>query len=327
MRFPTRFKRLMLVLLGGMVTLYLLNASFGAHPLAAGPMLAAHRGLAQDFDRTGLNNDTCTAAKMLPTPHTHLENTIPSMAAAFDYGADWVELDIHPTTDGHFAVFHDWTVDCRTEGTGVTREQTLAELQSLDIGYGYTADGGKTYPFRGQGVGLMPSLAEVFATFPRQNLILNIKSNDPHEGELLADRLASLPPQRQQQIMVYGGERPVHIVRERLPLIRTLWIRQLKQCLVRYALLGWTNYVPKVCDRSMLLIPVNYAPWLWGWPNRFLQRMATHNTQIFLVDDYQGEGFSQGLDDLAQIVQLPKHYAGGIWTDHIERIGPALGTR
>ena len=26
---------------------------------------------------------------------------------------------------------------------------TLAELKTLDIGYGYTADGGKTYPFKG----------------------------------------------------------------------------------------------------------------------------------------------------------------------------------
>ena len=37
------------------------------------------------------------------------------MRAAFAAGADIVELDIHPTTDGQFAVFHDWTLDCRTE--------------------------------------------------------------------------------------------------------------------------------------------------------------------------------------------------------------------
>ena len=30
------------------------------------------------------------------------------------------------------------------------RDKTLAELQALDIGYGYTADGGKTFPFRGR---------------------------------------------------------------------------------------------------------------------------------------------------------------------------------
>jgi len=54
------------------------------------------------------------------------------MQAAFAAGADIVEFDIHPTTDGHFAVFHDWTLDWRTDGRGVTRERTLAELKALD---------------------------------------------------------------------------------------------------------------------------------------------------------------------------------------------------
>ena len=49
---------------------------------------------------------------------------------------------------------------------GVTREYTMEELEQLDIGYGYTADNGETYPFRGKGVGLMPTLDEVFYRFP-----------------------------------------------------------------------------------------------------------------------------------------------------------------
>ncbi len=58
-----------------------------------------------------------------------------------------VEIDVAPTKDGKMVLFHDWTVDCRTNGKGETRDLTLAELKALDIGYGYTADGGKTYPF------------------------------------------------------------------------------------------------------------------------------------------------------------------------------------
>ncbi|NER80567.1 MAG: glycerophosphodiester phosphodiesterase, partial [Leptolyngbya sp. SIO1D8] len=97
-----------------MLYFYFSNASWLAQTLGSGPVLMAHRGLSQDFDRTGLTNDTCTASRMLPTPHAYLENTIASMQAAFDYGADIVELDVHPTVDNRFAVFHDWTVDCRT---------------------------------------------------------------------------------------------------------------------------------------------------------------------------------------------------------------------
>jgi glycerophosphoryl diester phosphodiesterase len=91
---------------------------------------------------------------------------------------------------------------------------------------------------------------------------------------------------RQKQIMVYGGDRPVSIIRDRLPLVQTLSIHRLKQCLVQYAALGWIGYIPANCKRSMLMIPINYAPWLWGWPNRFLQRMMAANTDIFLLGDY-----------------------------------------
>lgn len=131
---------------------FALNTNLLGEPLTGKPQLLAHRGLAQTFHRDGLTNETCTATRIHEPEHAYLENTLASMRAAFDAGADIVEFDVHPTTDGHFAVFHDWTLDCRTNGKGVTREHTLAELKALDIGFGYTADGGKTYPFRGQGV-------------------------------------------------------------------------------------------------------------------------------------------------------------------------------
>jgi len=102
-----------------------------------------------------------------------IENTIDSMRAAFELGADAVELDVHPTTDVQFAVFHDWTLDCRTEGHGETRAHDMAYLKTLDVGYGYSADGGRTFPLRGKGIGLMPSFADVMQAFswpgvPRQ---------------------------------------------------------------------------------------------------------------------------------------------------------------
>ena len=74
-------------------------------PIArAQPVLLAHRGMAQRFDERDLKNDTCTAARMLPPSHEYLENTIID-AGRFCAGADVVELDVHPTTDGEFACF------------------------------------------------------------------------------------------------------------------------------------------------------------------------------------------------------------------------------
>lgn len=172
-----------LVAAGG---IWLNNTSLLSSRPAGTPSVLAHRGLAQDFDRTNLGSETCTAARMLTPRHSFLENTIPSMEAAFALGADALELDVHPTTDGKFAVFHDWTLDCRTDGKGETRSHAMSELKTLDIGYGYTADGGKTFPFRGKGVGMMPSLDEVLQRFPNRRFNINVKSNDPKEGEMLA---------------------------------------------------------------------------------------------------------------------------------------------
>jgi len=197
--------------------IYLSNSNLLARHHDGQAVLLAHRGMAQRFDERDLKNDTCTAARMLPPTHEYLENTIDSMRAGFAAGADIVELDIHPTTDGEFAVFHDWTLDCRTDGHGITREHSMAYLKKLDIGYGYTADGGKSFPFRGKGVGLMPTLTEVLAAFPEQRLLINVKSRDPSEGEKLAALLNKLPAERRAQIMVYGGDEPVDIVRRRRP--------------------------------------------------------------------------------------------------------------
>lgn len=306
---------------------YVNNTNLFSAPRSGVPVLLAHRGMHQTFPSEGLEADTCTAERIHPPEHGYLENTVASMRAAFDAGADIVEVDIHPTTDGHFAAFHDWTLDCRTDGNGVTREHTLAELKALDIGYGYTADGGQTYPFRGKGVGLMPSLDEVLAAFPELRLLIDIKSNDPADGEKLADRLLRLPPEQTSRIMAYGGDRAVEMVRARLPGLTTLSRAGLQRCLLRYIATGWSGHVPAACEHSLLLIPINVAPWLWGWPGRFMARMEGAGAEVVVTGPWSGGGFSRGVDSAATFRLLPQGYSGGIWTNRIDRIAPLARTR
>jgi glycerophosphoryl diester phosphodiesterase len=297
---------------------------FTAAGAGRAPVLLAHRGVAQTFPSEGLTNDTCTAARIDPPRHALLENTIPSLRAAIAAGADVVEVDIHPTTDGEFAVFHDWTLECRTDGRGRTRDHSMAALKALDIGHGYTHDGGKTYPFRGRGVGLMPSLREVLAAFPRQAILLNVKSNDAVEGERLAAWLLTLAPEQRRYLAVYGGNAPVAVVRERVPDLLTTSRAQLKACGWRYLALGWSGWVPESCRRTLLLLPLNYANWLWGWPVQLVQRMEQAGSAVFVMGPYGGT-FSQGLDTREQLEQLPRGFRGGIWTDEIQWLGKAVG--
>ncbi|WP_421928749.1 glycerophosphodiester phosphodiesterase family protein [Neoaquamicrobium sediminum] len=311
------------------LAIYFWNASWlAATPETPAVKLIAHRGVHHTFDRTDLDSDTCTALRIHPPEHDLFENTIPSMQAAFAAGAEIVELDVHPTTDGQFAVMHDWTVDCRTEGTGETRSHDMAYLKTLDVGYGYSADGGETFPLRGKGVGLMPSLADVLAAMPERRFLINFKSNEEREAAMLADLAEREPEWRTSLWGAYGGDAPTLAAQKRLPALKTWTRRGLFACLGRYVALGWSGYVPEACRNTMVMLPINVAPWLWGWPNRFQQRLAAVGSEIILLGPYgAGDPGTAGIDDLETLDRVPTSFDGYVWTNRIEIIGPALASR
>lgn len=102
------------------------------------------------------------------------ENTLYAFERAVALGVHVLELDIHATADGTLVVMHDDRVDRLTDGSGEIRSKTLAELKKLDAGFGWTQDGGKTYPYRGQGI-TIPTLEEVFSAFPGLRINIDIK--------------------------------------------------------------------------------------------------------------------------------------------------------
>jgi glycerophosphoryl diester phosphodiesterase len=320
MKFKKLLKRLAILLLLLGVFMFLNNTTLFTKDRSGDPLLLAHRGLGQTFSMEGIEGDTCTAERIFEPEHPYIENTIPSMEAAFDAGADIVELDIKPTKDGQFAVFHDWTLDCRTDVEGTTQDYTMQELKKVDIGYGYTADNGKTFPFRGKGVGLMPSLDEVLSDFPEGEFLIHIKSDDPEEGKQLAHYLSKLSEKRLSQLTVYGGDRPVASLKNQLPDLRVMSRATLKSCLIPYLAGGWTGHVPAACEKTQLHIPEKFARLMWGWPDKFLNRMDAVDTRVIVVG---GNGkWSEGFDTVDDIKQLPDEYTGGIWTNRIDRIAP-----
>ena len=106
------------------------------------------------------------------------ENTMVAFHKAAALMVDGLEIDIHSTADGVLVVCHDETVDRTTNGSGRIQDYTFADLQKLDAGYRFTSDGGKTYPFRGQG-NAIPALAKVFETFPNLWINIDIKQESP----------------------------------------------------------------------------------------------------------------------------------------------------
>jgi glycerophosphoryl diester phosphodiesterase len=121
--------------------------------LAGAPLLIAHRG----------------GGGLKP------ENTLAAFLDADSvWRADMIELDVRTTSDGHCVVLHDPLVDRTTDGTGPVAAMTLAEIQSLDAGYRFTPDGGRTFPFRGQGI-RVPTIDEVMAALPSMRLTVEVK--------------------------------------------------------------------------------------------------------------------------------------------------------
>jgi glycerophosphoryl diester phosphodiesterase len=147
-------------------------------------------------------------------------NTIESFRLGMEMGADIIETDVHTTADGVIVTSHDESVDRLTDCKGLIKEKTLAQLRQCDFGFGFTPDGGKTYPYRGKGVQIA-TLQEVFQTFPDVRVNIEIKQvSPPMEGSLwaliqqyhMADKVLinsfpSEPTDRWQQVTGAGGAR------------------------------------------------------------------------------------------------------------------------
>ena len=322
------FKRIAIGIAVFIAAVYLWNASWLAPAQTGETRFVAHRGVHQNFDLTGVQGDTCTATRIREPIVNEIENTIPAMAAAFEAGADFVELDVHPTTDGKLAVFHDWTLDCRTEGTGETRSHEMAYLKTLDVGYGYTADNGQTFPLRGKGVGMLPELSDVLSALPDKRFLVNYKSNEAREGDMLRAFIEANPQWENAIWGVYGGDAPSMRAKQLLPDLKAWSRKGLMSCLLQYEGYGWTGIVPAACHNTMVMVPINYAWALWGWPNRFLQRMKEAGSEVILIGPFEaGDAGTSGIDNPEDVARIPDKFPGLVWTNEIATIAPILEAR
>lgn len=105
------------------------------------------------------------------------ENSLFAFERANALGVDMLEMDLRRSRDGELVVIHDAKINRTTNGSGKVAELSLAELQALDAGYRWTADGGESYPYRDQGIRI-PTFAEVLARFPQKAKVVEIKVPD-----------------------------------------------------------------------------------------------------------------------------------------------------
>ena len=91
------------------------------------------------------------------------ENTLASIEKALELGVDAIEIDVHKCASGELVVFHDFTLDRMTNGTGEIAKKTLDQLKTLKVNGQYE----------------IPTLEEVLNTIDKK-CILNIELKGRH---------------------------------------------------------------------------------------------------------------------------------------------------
>lgn len=308
---------------GVVVGLSLLNASWLAGTPEGRLMVIAQRGIAQpvkaDADPAG-----CAAAQIQdPGGSLWIENSLPSLYKSTRIGADAVEVDARRTLDGRIVLFRDETLDCRTNGTGRVADKTLAELKKLDIGHGYTADGGKTFPMRGRGIAGMPTLDIALYELRGVPFIVRFRGSDPADADAVLAEFARVGMDPADGHGFYGDRRVLARLNERAPGAWTFRPEALGACLDAYRTTGWTSVVPDACEATTVGVPIGAGFTVWGWPYRFFARMADAGARVLM---YRGveDGAILGLDRAEQFDEVPRDFKGHLFVNDFGTVGSAL---
>ncbi len=147
------------------------------------------------------------------------ENSLFAFERASALGVDMLEMDLQLSSDDQLVVIHDTSLERTTNGEGAVAAYSLEQLQALDAGYRWTADGGESHPYRGQGIRI-PSFAEVLERLPNMPKVIEIKVPDVGmEAQLCA--VLSANGQRERVIVGSFYERSLQLFREQCPGVAT----------------------------------------------------------------------------------------------------------
>ena len=297
-----------------------INASWIAPKPMGGPKLVAHRGVAQ----LQAGEDACGATGIELPVHSFTENTTRSIERARLSTAQMVEVDVRPTADGNLVLFGDDTLDCRTNGSGAVAAKTLEQLQALDVGYRYTADG-KDFPLRGSTLDRIPTVEQALAANPRDPLLFHL-TGDAASADALARHLeAAERDVRRRGDAFYGSAQAVARMREIYPENWAFTMAEAESCASAYKLYGWTGILPASCEGGTMAIPIDGQFLFWGWPDRLIARMEKAGGRVLVVAPGDSvDGVPQGLVLPEQLGRIPASFNGYIWVDDIWTVGPSL---
>jgi|GEM_PF-152707 len=295
---------------------YLFRGSPQAFNVPQNKLILAHRGVHLNYQKGVYDRRSgCEAEHIFPPSHDYIENTVESIAAAFRFGADIVEIDIRMTADSNLVIFHDDRLDCRTDGKGPVRQKTVAELKQLDIGYGYTHDRGGSYPFRGKGIGRMPTLQDILQRFPDKSFLIDHKDWNTESADILIRLLAPYSPDQREKLYLWTSPAMEDKIRTAYPEMRSYFLlySDVKEYFLPFFLSFGLIDIPDIYRGRVMAVPEKYLKYIWGWPYRFLSSVHRQGLSFHIMLD--SEEAARRCSDLP---------VDGYVTDYIEITGPIL---
>jgi glycerophosphoryl diester phosphodiesterase len=210
------------------------------------------------------------------------ENTLMAFQGAIELGFRHIETDVHLTRDGEIVCFHDDRLERTTDGRGLLRDRTLAELKALDAAHHFTIDG-ITTPLRGTGV-TIPTFEEALALHPAVKWNVEIKPKSERAMEAVVSFLETRG--LEERVLVAAADDATNArIRRRIggrfatsPGIREVFFFWLR------ARLGLAGLVKPGFDA--LQVPPSHGP-LTVVDRRFVDAAHAHGVQVHVwtIDD------------------------------------------
>jgi len=290
------------------------------------PDVVAHKGLHIPFRAGAQPDPRGCVAQMIDDPANYptatrynLENTLPAISTAFQAGATRVSINLQVTSDGHVVLFHDLMLDCRTNGSGLVSDMTLAGLQALNVGWNYSANNGKTFPWRDPALPAatvtMPSLEDAFDANPGKSFWIVARPNSADQAKAIFSALAKYPDIVKVSAL-FASDWVNQIATEELP---QLQIARVDDSRSEICMNGFVpgQVLPTACANLDLMAPYSFVS--ATAVDEFATKLAAMNSKLYVGSE--GGGF---VDDTTAAGFIKAHASAiaGFMTDRIDLVGP-----
>lgn len=209
-----------------------------------------------------------------------------------------------------------------------------AETRMLQSAVGYGADGivvnseiangravlARTLPFTCPGDTARPRapVAEAMEALGRPIQYIFV------EDAAHAKALVPAAPDNEVRQIFFGSADAIDALLARRAEAKAFSVTAARQCTAAYRSGGWYGKVPDICRGNVMLLTLDDIGYtLWGWPDRFLDRMAKNDVQVMIAERVDGDRIT-GLTRPEQYGEIAHGFNGVIFVDDIAEMGPAL---